>query len=67
MGADEIRLLPQEAAMSTVAYKYGIGTLSVCDANNRSMHYEYDALGRQTLIRDENRNVLKTIEYNYKN
>jgi YD repeat-containing protein len=64
---DELRLIPVNASMSTVTYKYGIGKSSECDANNRSTHYEYDALGRAKTIRDENRNIVKTFEYNYKN
>jgi hypothetical protein len=63
---DELRLYPKGALMSTVTYKEGIGKIADCDANNRLLYYEYDALGRLKLIRDQNRNVIKTYEYNYK-
>lgn len=63
---DELRLYPKGALMSTVTYKDGIGKTSECDANSRLMYYEYDALGRLKLTRDQNKNILKTYEYNYK-
>lgn len=64
---DELRLYPKGALMSTVAYSEGIGKVADCDANNRLLFYEYDALGRLKLVRDQNRNVIKIYEYNYKN
>ena len=63
---DEFRLYPKGALMSTVSYKEGIGKITECDANNRVIFYEYDALGRLKLIRDQNKNIIKTYEYNYK-
>mgnify|MGYP001164681749 FL=1 len=63
---DELRLYPKETLMSTVTYKEGIGKINDCDANNRILFYEYDALGRMSAIRDQNRNIIKTYEYNYK-
>ncbi|WP_315822488.1 hypothetical protein [Paraflavitalea speifideaquila] len=38
---------------------------SQCDANNRITYYEFDAFGRLKIIRDEYKNVLKTIDYQY--
>ncbi|MBN8666398.1 MAG: hypothetical protein J0M30_02775 [Chitinophagales bacterium] len=63
---DELRLYPTGALMSTASYKEGIGIITECDANNRFISYEYDALGRLKTIRDQNRNIIKTYEYNYK-
>jgi len=63
---DELRLYPKGALMSTVSYKQGIGKVAECDANNRILYYEYDALGRLKTTRDQNRNIIKTYEYNYK-
>lgn len=63
---DELRFYPRGSLMSTVAYKEGIGKINECDANNRLLFYEYDALGRLQLVRDQNRNIIKTYEYNYK-
>jgi hypothetical protein len=64
---DELRLYPKGTLMASVAYKEGVGKMTECDANNRLLHYEYDALSRLKLVRDQNRNVIKTYEYNYKN
>ncbi len=61
---DELRLYPKTARMRTVSYDEIIGKTSECDENNRITYYEYDELGRQKLIRDEYRNIVKMYEYN---
>jgi hypothetical protein len=63
---DEVRLYPKGALMSTVAYQEGVGKVAECDANNRLIYYEYDALGRLKVLRDQNKNIIKSYEYNYK-
>lgn len=62
---DEIRFYPQGAQMTTYTYVPLIGLTSQCDANNRIIYYEYDGFGRLKLIRDQDRNVLKTFDYKY--
>jgi hypothetical protein len=63
---DEVRLYPSKARMNTSTYDPMIGKTSECDAANRISYYEYDDLGRLHFIRDQNRNILKMYEYNYK-
>lgn len=63
---DEVRLFPTNAFVSTSCFNWGIGKNTECDANNRITYYEYDAFGNVRLIKDEQGNVLKTYEYNYK-
>lgn len=63
---DELRLYPAEARMRTVTYDPLVGKTAECDENGRITYYEYDGLGRLKLLRDANRNVIKTYEYNYK-
>jgi YD repeat-containing protein len=62
---DEVRLMPQGAQMTTYTYDPLIGMTSQCDVNNRITYYEYDAFGRLKTVRDENKNVLKTIDYQF--
>ncbi|WP_315819970.1 hypothetical protein [Paraflavitalea speifideaquila] len=62
---DEARLYPSNAQMATYTYEPLVGMTSQCDVNNRITYYEYDAFGRLKTIRDENKNVLKTIDYQY--
>jgi hypothetical protein len=64
---DELRLLPQNARMSTATYRPGIGKTSSCDDNNRIQYFGYDALGRLSKVFDEKRNLIKTFEYHTKN
>lgn len=62
---DEIRLYPSDAQMTTYTYQPLIGLSSQCDLNNRISYYEYDALGRLRVIKDQDKNVLKKVYYNY--
>jgi hypothetical protein len=62
---DELRLYPKDAQMSTYTYDPLIGVTSKCDANNLISYYEYDGLGRLTLVRDQDKNIIKKICYNY--
>jgi YD repeat-containing protein len=53
--------------MTTYTYMPQVGTTSKCDERNQVTRYEYDNLLRLNLVRDNDNNILKTIEYNYKN
>jgi YD repeat-containing protein len=63
---DDLRLHPQNALMTTYTYDPGLGKTSETDATGRITYYDLDGLGRVIKVRDEKRNVIKTIEYNYK-
>lgn len=63
---DELRLCPKGASMTTYTYDASGNVTSECDGNNRIIYYDYDALGRLKVIRDQQRDVIKSYEYNYK-
>jgi hypothetical protein len=62
---DELRLYPSNAQMTTYTYTPLLGMTSQCDVDNRVSYYIYDALGRMKYIRDQDGNILKTIDYHY--
>jgi hypothetical protein len=62
---DELRLYPAGALMTTYTYTPMIGVTAVCDPANKLNYYEYDVFGRLKLIRDQERNILKTFKYQY--
>ncbi|MET0463516.1 MAG: DUF5977 domain-containing protein, partial [Chitinophagaceae bacterium] len=62
---DEIRFLPKTAQMTTATYNPHKGMSSQTNVNNRISTYEYDELGRLSLVRDHDRNIIKKICYNY--
>ncbi|MBC7508704.1 MAG: hypothetical protein H7320_08150 [Ferruginibacter sp.] len=62
---DELRLYPKSAQMTTCTYNPLTGITSQCDLNNKIIYYEYDALSRLSLIRDQDKNILKMYCYNY--
>ncbi len=62
---DDVRLLPPGAAMTTYTYDPLVGMTSMTDANNVTIYYEYDALLRLSVIRDQSGNIVKRYTYNY--
>lgn len=60
---DEVRVYPQDARMTTYTYLPGIGMTSQTDPNGHTVYYEYDALGRLSAIRDNERRLLKSYQY----
>lgn len=63
---DEVRLYPVDALMTSYTYGPGLNMTSKCDERNRVIYYEYDDLQRLTTIRDNEKNITKTFDYNYK-
>jgi YD repeat-containing protein len=64
---DELRLYPSTAQMTTYTYNLLEGMSTECDVDNRVTYYYYDALGRMRYIKDQDGNIIKTIEYHYMN
>lgn len=62
---DELRLYPKDARMATVGIDPLVGKISECDINNRLRYYEYDGLNRLIYVKDDNKNILKKICYNF--
>ena len=59
-----LRTQPQ-LFINTYTYKPMVGMTSETDANNKTIYYEYDVLGRLKLVRDQDQNILKRLCYNY--
>lgn len=60
---DEVRIHPRDAVMTTYTHLPGIGLSSQSDPNGHTTYYEYDALGRLSTIRDNERRLLKSYRY----
>ncbi len=63
---DELRLYPADALMRTFSYDDRSQLLlSIADENSVPAHYDYDTWQRLQALRDQDRNILQTYEYNY--
>ena len=62
---DELRLYPATAQMVTYTYDPVKGMTAQCDMNNRINYYQYDSLGRLTIIKDLDKNIVKRVSYVY--
>jgi hypothetical protein len=62
---DELRLYPETAQMTSFTWEPLVGITSSSDASNQLSYYEYDLMGRLSIVRDEDRNILKKYCYNY--
>jgi YD repeat-containing protein len=62
---DELRLYPSDAQMTTYTYSPLMGMTASADVSNHISYYQYDGLGRLIYIKDQDGNILKTVEYHY--
>lgn len=62
---DEVRLYPQGAHMNSVAITPQVGAVSTTAQDDKASSFEYDALQRLKLERDDQYNIVK--EYSYSN
>lgn len=60
---DELRIQPAGSEMTTYTHLPGVGMTSQTDSNGHTTYYEYDALGRLSAIRDNERRSLKSYQY----
>lgn len=60
---DELRIQPTGSEMTTYTHLPGVGMTSQTDPNGHTTYYEYDALGRLSAIRDNERRLLKSYQY----
>jgi hypothetical protein len=64
---DELRLYPATAQMTTYTYNPLVGTTTACDVDNKVTYYFYDAYQRLIRIKDQDGNIIRTIQYHYAN
>jgi YD repeat-containing protein len=60
---DELRIHPFDANMTTYTYKGLVGKVSETNALGRITFFEYDALGRLKLVRDQEGNIIEKKAY----
>ncbi len=63
---DEVRIHPVGSQMTTSTYNPLVGVTSETDANGQTTYYEYDALNRLRLVKDQHRDIRQRYQYVYK-
>lgn len=62
---DELRLHPSTSQMTTYTFAPLVGMTTETDINNKTTYYEYDGLNRLSVVKDDKKNIVKAICYNY--
>ena len=60
---DHLGISPSDAPMQTYAYHPLFGKLAEMDANHHLILYEFDRVGRQTTMKDDNKDVIAHTTY----
>ena len=63
---DDVSIFPEDATLFSYTYFPLIGLSSEIKPNGITSYFEYDALNRLVFIKDNNKNIIKSYEYNYK-
>lgn len=63
---DDIRIIPENAQMTTYTHEPLIGITSKSEANGVVTNYTYDGFGRLTDVKDNNGNTVSHNEYHYR-
>jgi len=63
---DELRVCPKNGQMTTCTYEPLVGMTSSTDHNGVTTYYRYDSLRRLECILDNDRNIIRDIQYNYR-
>jgi YD repeat-containing protein len=64
---DDVRIYPTNAYMKSYTYDPVLGMTSVIDEGGILQSYYYDKFGRLISIKDNDKNLLKTYKYHYRN
>ena len=63
---DDLRIRPSDAEMSTYTYEPLVGMTSAIDNKGQTIYYEYDPFQRLKYIRNQDWDIIKSYDYNYK-
>ncbi len=64
-GIDEVRVYPSNTQIYSYTFSTLGGMTSETDLNGKTVFYEYDDFGRLSVVRDQDKNIVKTYCYNY--
>jgi len=64
---DDVRIYPADAQVSTYTYDPLIGMTSTIDPKGETSYYEYDNFLRLMNVKDKDGNIIKHMDYHYKN
>lgn len=62
---DDVRVFPSDGLITTTTYNPLVGKTSDIDPSGHALYYQYDGLGRQSVILDNELNIQKAFDYKY--
>jgi hypothetical protein len=63
---DDIRIYPKDAMMTSYTYNPTIGVTSTIDEKGKTAYFSYDDFERLQHIKDQDGNIIQSLQYNYK-
>lgn len=62
---DDVAFYPEKADLTTFTYRLPFGAASVTDPAGNTVFIEYDSLGRERLVRDQDGNIIRRTAYTF--
>ncbi|WP_160710866.1 DUF5977 domain-containing protein [Chitinophaga solisilvae] len=62
---DDVRVFPADALLSTFSHHSQVGRTAETDPSGKTTTYEYDGLGRLSIVRDDDNNIVSKTCVNY--
>lgn len=64
---DDVSIFPADAQLTSYTHEPLVGITSQTDAKGLTTYFEYDTYGRLLYVKDQDKNIIKSYNYHFKN